>query len=410
MDNEEIFNINTLLKTLYLNFKSTLDQKNITLFYQQTKGLPREFRGDHQTLTKLLNKLLNDILQKSNNSQILLSVLSVDEFLYEEIVTFGFFYTNLNKDELFSLYDEEMIKLIKILDGELININEADIAFQIPLRNKTLGSLRHYRLTDDSLLNKKVWLLCTTPLSTKLYKTFFTYFNYTVDEGNEDFKNIEQYDIVIVEDDLLDKAKKELLQKAYQKRKFYIIIITKEKQEDLFSFFTILQKPLLQECVWNSIESMKIFQNTNNDLDKFSNQIKQEIPVDKLIFHIQMDEREQDAENLSILSKLRGERNHDNNPLMYQQSLKIFVAKYKHSSVEFKQMVNEKSLLELKQFCEKLYDSASRIGSLNMAHLMETLLLIIENEEYHMLDMNILKYRISLSQLLQEIDKTLKKQ
>ena len=85
---EDIFNINQVLTTLFSSIKNIANEKSIELIYEMDATIPRKLRGDSEALLLLLTKMLTFVFQNSDRKEIVLSLSSPEDFLFEEFISF----------------------------------------------------------------------------------------------------------------------------------------------------------------------------------------------------------------------------------------------------------------------------------------------------------------------------------
>jgi len=265
MEEEKYFNINTMLKNLFQSLDQSCKTKKPNLVFIFSKTVPCEMKGDVSTLYIVLLKTLQGIIQNECSNEIVVSIDAPEEFLYKEPVTFKI--TNIPmKQEVI------MPKFRKILSDDLTKLdasfdfteeNGGSIVITLPLTTAELGCRRHYRLPSKSILDKNILLVVKgNNLALGLTK-MFKYFPMNVDLCINKFKDkydLSRYDLVVVEDRLLDFHLYALLETAVKKSdvKFVLFGNSDIYNDDDTSKLHIdfLEKPVTQESVYRLLLSL----------------------------------------------------------------------------------------------------------------------------------------------------------
>jgi hypothetical protein len=112
--------------------------------------------------------------------------------------------------------------------------------------------------------------------------------------------------------------------------------------------------------------------------------------------------------NLPVLDKKAGEENTKKMGLKYANELKNFLDSFDRSDIYFREIVNEKSIHKIKEFCIDLEKHAKLIGAENILKLAETVSLIFVYNKLELLPIYPGKYHIELQKLISEIKKELR--
>jgi hypothetical protein len=258
---ENIFDINEVLDDLYLAVKDLSNERGIELIYQMGANTPRKMRGDASTLLTLLTKVLRFIFQHTEKEEIILSLSSPEDFLYEEFVSFEILDTQVANENIFLLLKTDLKQEIASLEVEVVSQDESstDIHLRVPFKNYELGFRRHYRLPYKEIVGKKVLLLCANKKTGESIQKMFAYFHYTVDmEINQLLtETIESYDLIIVS----EKVPKEVIKKAmYHIQRTptlkYIILQEPKKEQPEVTDIQHFTKPITQQKIYDLIVSI----------------------------------------------------------------------------------------------------------------------------------------------------------
>lgn len=262
---EDIFNINKVLITLFSSIKSIANEKGIELIYEMDSTIPKKLRGDSESLLLLLSKILTFVFQNSDRKEIVLSLSSVEDFLYEEFISFRIEKTNIEKEKLLTFLETNVRKEIEILGGNIVDDYEniSDIQLSIPFKNFELGFRRHYRLTDKNLVGKKILLLCSNDKTAQSLKKMFKYFLYDVDVGIHELKkhgnDLTVYDILIISEKIITEKTKETIAKAQERAPLKYVLLRDPddlEDDDIKTDSEHFIKPITQEKIFDLIVSL----------------------------------------------------------------------------------------------------------------------------------------------------------
>ncbi len=263
---EDTFNINKVLTTLFSSIKSIANEKSIELIYEMDSTIPRKLRGDSESLLLLLSKILTFVFQNSNRKEIVLSLSSVEDFLYEEFISFRLPETNIEKEKLLTFLETDVSKDIEMLGGKIVDDNEniSDIHLSIPFKNFELGFRRHYRLADKNVVGKKILLLCSNDKTAQSLKKMFKYFLYDVDVGIHELKkhgnDLAIYDILIISETIITEKTKETIAKTQKRAPLKYVLLREpvdlEEDEDIKTSSEHFIKPITQEKIFDLLMSL----------------------------------------------------------------------------------------------------------------------------------------------------------
>jgi len=429
---EKLFDINILLMTLYSSLESIRDEKNIELIYDMGLTIPKELRGNPDTLLKLLNRLLTFVFHNTYQKEIVLSLEAPKDFLYEEFISFKIKDTHIAKDKILQFLVTDLKKELEMLDGKMVNGSEFDIHLDIPFMINELGFRRHYRLPDTEMVGKKVLLVCESEEVAHSIKHMFEYFLYEVDEGLEAFKqrgnDLTPYDILIVEDSLNTEELEHMIAKVQQNIPLKYVLLrdshTAVGDKHIQSVSTNLIKPVTEESIYELIVSL--FKNKGVHHESKTSKKKNIVDIEKVLLRAneQVNDKQtgQDSPNkgnlhtvmeqhrgakLPILDREIGEENARNMGLKYSNELKKFLDDFNRSDLYFRQIVNEKAIEKIKEFCINLEKQAKLIGAQSMLKFAEIVSLLFVYNKLDLLPIYPGKYHIELQNLLEEIKKEL---
>lgn len=261
---EDTFNINKVLTTLFSSLKNIANEKRIEVIYEMDSTIPRKLRGDSESLLQLLSKVLTFVLQHTDRKEIILSLSSVEDFLYEEFISFKVPKTNIEKEKLLTFLETQVSKEIEMLDGKIVDVKEdtSEIHLSIPFKNFELGFRRHYRLPNKNVVGKKILLLCSNDQTAQSLKKMFQYFLYNVHVGMDELKkhgnDLALYDILIISEKMVTEKTQETIEKV-QKRaplKYVLLRDPDDLDDDIKTDPESFVKPITQEKIFDLIISL----------------------------------------------------------------------------------------------------------------------------------------------------------
>lgn len=429
---EKLFDINILLTTLFSSLESIKNEKKIELIYDMDLTIPKELRGNPEVLLRLLSNLLTFVFHNTDKNEIVLSLSAPEDFLFEEFISFKIQETHVAKDKIPEFLETNLNKDLEILDGKIVQDKDSDIHLEIPFKISELGQRRHYRLPDAAMLGKKVLLIGDNEEVTQSIKKMFKYFFYDVDVGLDAFKkqgnDLTPYDILIVEDRLNTEELEHSIARIQQNIPLKYVLLRDSHRavgpEHIQSVSTHLIKPVTEESIYELIISL--FKNNGSHSEIRSPEQKNIVDIEKALSttnthanddptgHDSLDQGnlnaviEQNREaKLPILDREIGEWNSKKMGLVYQNELKIFLDTFDRSDLYFRQIVNEKAINKIKEFCIDLEKQAQAIGAESMLKFTEILSLIFVYDKLDLLPIYPGKYHIELQKLIEEIKKEL---
>lgn len=425
---EKIFDINIVLMTLFSSVETFREEKNIELIYDMEATIPRELRGNPDVLLRVLIKVLTFVCENTDQKEIVLSLDAPEDFVYEEFISFTIKDTHIEKEKIREFLETGLHDALEILEGKIVYESDADIQLDIPFKLSELGHRRHYRLPDVSMLGKKVLLICENEAIAHSIEKMFKYFLYDVDVGFDAFKaqgnDLTPYDILIVDDHLNTEEFEHVIARVQQNipLKYVLLKDAHIVESKMISVSTNLIKPVTEESVYELIISLFNTQAARREVRSHS-----KINVIDLEKHLQVNQDHEKCEDqsnkiqesleamiekrrgmdLPILDKVIGKANTKNAGLNYAHELKIFLDTFDRSDLYFREIVNQKSIHKIKEFCIDLERHAKLIGAESMFKLAETLGLIFVYDKLDMLPIYPGKYHIELQKLIEAIKKEL---
>jgi hypothetical protein len=425
---EKLFDINIVLMTLFSSLETIREEKNIELIYDMEATVPRELRGNPDLLLRLLGKVLTFVCQHTDREEIVLCLDAPEDFVYEEFISFTIKKTHIKKEKIQQFLEADLNADLEMLEGKIVDDKDVEIRIDLPFKISELGHRRHYRLPDVSMLGKKVLLICENEAIAHSIEKMFKYFLYDVDVGFDAFKaqgnDLTPYDILIVDEHLNSEEFEHVIARIQQKipLKYVLLKDAHIVERKMISVSTHLIKPVTEESVYELILSLFKNQTTRREVRSHSKtnivDMEQFLKINK-DHEMQEDQSSRVQESLEamiekrrgmelpILDKALGEANTKNIGLNYTNELKNFFETFERSDLYFREIVNQRSISKIKEFCIDLETHTKLIGAESLYKLAETLSLIFVYDKLDILPIYPGKYHIELQKLLEAIKKEL---
>ncbi len=433
------FDINMVLMTLFSSLETIRDEKKIELIYNIEATVPKELKGDDEALSHLLTEMLTFIFQNSDKKEIVLSLSAPKDFLYEESISFEIRETGISKEMIVSFLEARLRKNLELLDGEIIynDENPSDIHISIPFKLDELGKRRYYRLPDIAMLGKKVLLICESPKVAQSIEKMFKYFLYDVDVGADEYKrrgsDLTQYDILVIEDNLVTAGLENLIAKVQKETHLKYVLLqdsncTKVKNTHIKSASLI--KPVMEESIFKLIISLfeagvknrNIKSREEKDIVDMVQHIDEAFKKGEINFrekHKEKYKENQDSLKENNLNTIReeeqeietvvldteiGEKNAKRVGIKYSKELEKFLDKFDRSDVYFRRVVNQKLTWEIKEFCIDLEKQARIIGAQSVLKFADHISLLFVYDKLDTLPIYTTKYHVELKKLITAIE------
>jgi len=433
----KFFDINMVLMTLFSSLETIRNEKKIELIYEIEATMPKELKGNPEALLHLLTQILTFVFQNSNKKEIVFSLLAPKDFLYEESISFEIRETGISKEKIVSFLETRLSKNLGLLDGEIISNaeNPSAIYISIPFKLNELGKRRYYRLPDMAMLGKKVLLICESPKVAQSIEKMFKYFLYDVDIGADEYKkrgsDLTQYDILIIDDKLTTQGLENLIAKVQKETALKYVLLQNsnyvgDQNAQIESAHLI--KPVIPESIFELIVSL--FEDDIKDrsirskgktpivnMEKYIDEAfkkgversikeskKREINKNSLKNNdlYNMEEGEKEIESVTLDTEV-GEQNTKRAGSEYTKELKKFLDSFDRSDVYFRQVVTEKAVWQIKDFCIELEKQAKIIGAQSMLNFADRVSLLFVYDKLDTLPIYTGRYHRELKKLVTEI-------
>ncbi len=424
---DEFFDINMVLMALFSSLEAIIDEKNIELIYDIDATIPKELKGDAEALSHLLTQVLTFVFENTKKKEVVLSLLAPEDFLYEESISFEIRDIEVNEVKVASFLKNSLNRNLEFLDGEIIyeNQNPSNIHINIPFKLNDLGNRRYYRLPDMVMLGKKVLLICGSQKIAHSLEKMFKYFLYDVVVGLDEYKkqgsDMTEYDILVIENKLITNRFEDLIVKVQKSTALKYVLLqdstyVENKNKNIKS--TYLIKPVMQESIFDLI--ILLFEDEIKDRSIKPKEKKTIINMEKYIdeafkkgeksFAEKSQENKQDnikeerREGERVILDIEvGQQNAKKVGLEYMMELKKFLDSFDRSDVYFRQVVNEKQIWQIKEFCIDLEKQAKSIGAQSMSGFAERVSLLFVYDKLDTLPIYTGKYHMELKKLIIEI-------
>jgi hypothetical protein len=401
---KKLFNINTVLKNIFFKLKDICDANNVELIYNMSKTLPKELKGDYTKIENMLVSVLKQLFIEFEGVEIVMSVEAQEDFIYEENIYFNIMNLPLKDKHFFEEIKESIKDDLKALNATYDYSTAGVLEIGIPLIIGKLGFRRHYRLPSKSLLQKNILLIIHSQNVTLSVTRMFKYFPYNVDISFKKFRddkyNLIDYDLVVIEDSLIDSKFLDLITMAKESRDIKLVIFkNKESDFEVLQASGYLHKPVTQESVFELIVSL--FTSEGISSENFDRRSSSRDAFSKDDFERLLEDKTQNyKEVLDTKDGLKKARKTDKS---YYDVLKEFLETFEKSDLYFRELIQAKSYDEIQQFYKDLKRGTDLIGAKSMYQFVETLELVFEYKKFDYLPIYPGRYHLELQKLINEI-------
>jgi hypothetical protein len=415
---ETVFDINRILVTLFNTSEEVRKKNNIDLVYEMDAHIPKELRGDSTVLLRLLTQMLTFIFKNSDRDEILLTLSAPDDFVFEEDIFFRIKETGIGKEKILAYLETNINRDLEYLGGRIVYKDEdfSDVSLSIPFKINELGFRRHYRLPADNMLDKKVLIICESDKVSHSIKKLFQYFQYDVDVGLDTFKEnggiLSTYDIFLTEEKLSTGEVGHIITEAEEIDSLRLVILKgKEKigNSNIQLISSYLSKPITQKSIYDLI--VKLFDPEFESIqlakkEKLKRQLKPKTEVKPTVKNELDDTIEsRKSEKHKVLDVEVGQANAKRMGVIYRKELKHFCDTFDRSDIYFREIVNEKSITKIKEFCIDLEKHSRVIGADSMLNFADIISLIFVYNKLDMLPIYPGRYHLELKKLIEAIKK-----
>ncbi len=283
----ETFNLNNVLNEVSGSICTSFKGSHVELIFDIDNNIPRYLIGDSLNLEKVLKNLLEYTMDQFYEGEVKLEITMFGTYeekieLQFKLIDTGVGLTAEERETLFvPYYDEksnEYTGLGLFVAKELISMMSGELAVQsmvgkgttftlsLPFTMEDASNKRKYRLPEKILTAKKVFVVDSNYNSALAIKKMFSYFKHDVkvvgrDEFVKNMYNLTPYDIVILDETLLNIRVVDYLQRIKKDKKLKVVTLNSLLQKgDNSSLNPVvdrsLAKPLNQERIFELIMDM----------------------------------------------------------------------------------------------------------------------------------------------------------
>ena len=300
----EKFNLNNVLNEVSGSICSAYKGSNVELIFDIDNNIPRYLVGDSLNLEKILHNFLEYTMNQFYKVEANLEIevkLEITMFdIYNEKLELQFKLMDTGRgvdpETLETLFEPHYDEKSNVYTGlglfvakELISEMHGEMAVQsvegkgttftlaLPFSMVDAGNKRNYRLPEKVLTTKKVFIVDSNYNSALAIKKMFSYFKHdikvvTKEEFIKNMYNLTRYDIVILDEALLNIRTVDYLSRIKKEQKLKVVALTSLLQENESASLNpvvdkSLAKPLNQERIFELIIDMYSI-NVFNALDK----------------------------------------------------------------------------------------------------------------------------------------------
>lgn len=438
---EDYFDINMVLMTIYAALETDREEEKIELVYDIEPTVPKELKGDVESVTHVLTQLLMFIFQNTPNWEVICHLRAPEEFLYEESITFEVDDTGISREKAISFFEARLKPLLQKLDAKAsYDDATAKISISIPLKLHDLGNRRYYRLPDIGMLGKKVLLIEKSKIVSESLQKMFKYFLYEVDVGAEAYKergsNLAIYDIFVLEDHLLTPGIEKLVTKVQQKHDLKFVILQEADSTRILNkpfISAYLVKPVMQESIYEliialyekEIKERKIKGDAGKPIinmekyimDAFEKSEEAYVQMEKIKEQIAPPKKKEtpvpdvdlNDDGAVVLNTEKALEMAKEAGVDYNKLLHDFMERFDKSDIYFRDIAKDKAIWQIKEFVIDLEQHAKVIGAERIAKLAEKVSLLFVYNNLDTLPVYTGKYHLELKKVMDEIRKYLKK-
>lgn len=289
----EKFNLNNVLNEVSGSICSAYKGSNVELIFDIDNNIPRYLIGDSLNLEKILNNFLEYTMSQFYRVEAKLEIevkLEITMFdTYNEKLELQFKLIDtgrgVNSETLETLFEPHYDEKSNVYTGlglfvakELISEMHGEMAVQsiegkgttftlaLPFSMVDAGNKRNYRLPEKILTTKKVFIVDSNYNSALAIKKMFSYFKHDIKvvtkaEFIKNMYNLTRYDIVILDEALLNIRTVDYLSRIKKEQELKVVALTSLLQENETSSLNSvvdksLAKPLNQERIFELIVDM----------------------------------------------------------------------------------------------------------------------------------------------------------
>ncbi len=289
----EKFNLNNVLNEVSGSICSTYKGSNVELIFDIDNNIPRYLIGDSLSLEKILNNFLEYTMSQfykldaQLEIEVKLEITMFDTYNEKLELQFKLIDTGrgINSETLETLFEPHYDEKSNAYTGlglfvakELISVMHGEMAVQsvegkgttftlaLPFSMVDAGNKRNYRLPEKILTTKKVFIVDSNYNSALAIKKMFSYFKHDVkvvskEEFVKNMYNLTRYDIVILDEALLNIRTVDYLGKIKKEQVLKVVALTSLLQGDENASLNpvvdkLLAKPLNQERIFELIVDM----------------------------------------------------------------------------------------------------------------------------------------------------------
>jgi len=300
----EKFNLNNVLNEVSGAICSAYKGSNVELIFDIDNNIPRYLVGDSLNLEKILHNFLDYTMSQFYRVEAKLEIevkLEITMFdIYNEKLELQFKLIDTGRgvgtETLETLFEPHYDDKSNVYTGlglfvakELISEMHGEMAVQsiegkgttftlaIPFSMVDAGNKRNYRLPEKVLTTKKVFIVDSNYNSALAIKKMFSYFKHdikvvTKEEFIKNMYNLTRYDIVILDETLLNIRTVDYLSRIKKEQELKVVALTSLLHDSKNSPLNpvvdkSLAKPLNQERIFELIVDMYAI-NVFNALDK----------------------------------------------------------------------------------------------------------------------------------------------
>lgn len=461
------FNLNNIIESSLQMVTKKAKNNNIEVSIDLEDKLAVNFIGDSERFSQILINILDNAISFTKNGYVSLSVKKTSNIRDNITLEFNVTDTGIGilKEDLphvFDAYYQGKTKkdcnglglglyiskqLIEMMEGKIEIKNSTNqgttTTFELTFILQDRLDRRTYRLTDSTLLDKKVLISESSDKKLSSLMKTVGYFKHKIDviPSLEEFEITPHldYDILIINEmQLNENVLKIITQLKIQNIKIVVITNNLEpKENDLINYY--LQTPITQYRVLAMINSFdfselpqvdvvadanpfmgEIKENTSETLAQIEDTIKEadkkeddftlkEVTPDEVVLsqeNVEDKTIQIELEEVDLIIET-GLNNCANDKNLYHSMLEEFVASYVESVEIIEELYKRQEFKKARLFAMEIKDTALHLGAFNLAESIASLEYELEKETNEEIQKLLELFSQKLEKLLIEIEKEL---
>ena len=255
MEEEEVFNINGVVKSIYDALSKECEYTSPGLIIMFSKYLPCRLKGDEAMLTTILFQILHRLIRDNCELELILSMEAPEDFVYLEPVIFKVMNLPIKIENIYHELQQTLSGELKSLDATLESSEEngGSLVLTVPLSKEEIGERRYYRLPSSLMLHKNILLVLENMNDAIALTKMFRYFPMNVDLSMKKIQSkyaLEKYDMIVI-DQMLYNDETAVLFDTVRESHGCELVVFGTKPEIPTEKIILLERPVTQQDVFD---------------------------------------------------------------------------------------------------------------------------------------------------------------